>query len=70
MITPRYCAGAIYLDGKIYIFCGSSNGDYNATSMSEVYNIETDTWKALPNCPITSYSVTATVLRGMIYITG
>jgi outer membrane protein assembly factor BamB len=70
MITPRYDAGATHLNNQIYIFSGSSNGDWNAVTDAEVYSIDEDRWESLPPVPTASYSVNAVVAEGAIYITG
>jgi hypothetical protein len=70
MITPRYSTSSLFYDGRVYIFCGSSNGDFAEIGLSEVYDVEHDTWTALETCPVASYSVNATELMDMIYIVG
>jgi hypothetical protein len=70
MNNPRYDAGAVHLDGEIYIFCGAVVGAFDASGKSEVYSIDENVWTNLSDCPIASYSVNAVAANHQIYLIG
>lgn len=68
MATARDRPGVVGLNGKIYVFGGSNAS--GALNSVEIYNPNTDTWKAGPSMPGPKSAASAVVVNGLIYVLG
>ena len=68
MITPRYWASSVGLNGRLYVIGGySGNGQIVA---SESYDIASRTWRILTDMPTGRWSPGAGAINGKIYVVG
>lgn len=69
--TPRYGATAVTLNGKIYVFGGSTTGGIILNTV-EVFDPASGTWNdsEVPPFQIPRVDAAAAVLNGKIYLTG
>jgi hypothetical protein len=68
MITPRYQAAAVGLNGRLYVMGGySGNGQIVA---AESYDIAARTWRILTEMPTGRYSPGAGAINGKSYVVG
>jgi N-acetylneuraminic acid mutarotase len=75
MTLPRNHHDVAYLDGKLYVIGGTvgscfPNGLAANVSLSEVYDIATDTWSTSAPMPTARSGVGAAVIDGKIYVIG
>jgi N-acetylneuraminic acid mutarotase len=69
MPAPREDAGAVTLDGKIYVLGGTAGDDAQITR-NEVYDPAADTWRVLAPMPRGSHHLGVALLNGKIYTFG
>ena len=67
--TPRYLAGSVCKDNKVYIFGGSDQRSFPISSC-ETFNLRTNCWNSIAALPQPCHSTTATVLGHEILISG
>jgi N-acetylneuraminic acid mutarotase len=74
MPTPRADLSANIVDGKIYLMGGKtySSGmpNYSQTNITQVYDVETNTWSTNTSMPIALQGYASTVVGSKIYVIG
>lgn len=70
MITGRRYFTACTLNGKIYVFGGSTQRHENLISNVEEYDPATDTWTRIANMPHVLAGTSAVSLNGKFYVSG
>jgi glucose/arabinose dehydrogenase/N-acetylneuraminic acid mutarotase len=61
---------AVGLDGKLYVFGGSTSSFSGAVSNAAVFDPQTNEWTALPDLPTARGGATAQAINGKIYVVG
>ncbi|RBP25695.1 N-acetylneuraminic acid mutarotase [Marinobacter pelagius] len=61
---------AVSLNGKLYVFGGSTGPFSGAVNNAAVYNPSTNSWTVLADMPTARGGVTAQALNGLIYVIG
>lgn len=72
MPTARYSPSSSLVDGKIYAIGGlvGTAGEYEPTSVVEMYDPVTDTWTRKKSMPTARYGLATSVVDGKIYAIG
>ena len=68
MITPRYWASSVGLNGRLYVI-GGYRGSGQIVA-SESYDIASRTWRILTDMPTGRWSPGAGAINGKIYVAG
>jgi len=69
--TPRHNPGHCFLDGKLYIFGGSTGVNWGPmTNEAWSYDFATKIWTKLANYPVSLALVSAAAVNGKIYLFG
>jgi hypothetical protein len=66
----RFAFAACAIESDIYVFGGQNGHDRNVRSSVSKYNTVANEWITLAPMPYASYSHSACVLNGLVYITG
>jgi N-acetylneuraminic acid mutarotase len=69
MPTPRYDAGSVLLDGKVYVIGGRVETE-TALSAVEAYDPRTDSWARMADMPTQRGRVAVAAFNGQIYVFG
>jgi N-acetylneuraminic acid mutarotase len=75
MLTARNHHGASLIDGKIYVVGGRIGSTFiiglsNNVSTTEVYDVEKNTWAAVPGMPTPRSGVGTAVVNGRMHVLG